>query len=103
MAELMEFTNGILFWDVSFFRGFHVQELEVVSSFMDIKHGSLVRRFGEDIMSWKPDKNKWLMVNAYYSLLVGSNFFVSLGKVFGSRRSLFEWLSLSGLLPWENA
>ena len=70
---------------------------------MDIKHGSSVRAFGEDIMSWKPDKNKRLMVNAYYSLLVGSNFFVSLGKVFGSRRFLFEWLSLSGLLPWENA
>ena len=70
---------------------------------MDIKHGSSVRVFGEDLMSWKPDKNKRLMVDAYYSLLVGSKFFVSLGKVFGSRRFLFEWLSLSGLLPWENA
>ena len=85
-----------------FFRGFHVRELEVVSSFMDIKHGSSVRVFGEDIMSWKPDKNKWLMVNAYYSLLVGSNIFVSLGKAFGSRRSPPEWLSLFGLLLWGN-
>ena len=24
MAGLMKFTNGVLFWDVSFFRGFHV-------------------------------------------------------------------------------
>ena len=28
MAELMKFTNGVLFWDVSFFRDFHVRELE---------------------------------------------------------------------------
>ena len=24
VAELMKFTNRVLFWDVSFFRGFHV-------------------------------------------------------------------------------
>ena len=53
MVELMKFTNGILFWDVSFFRGFHVQELEVVSSFMDTINGSLERGLGEDKMNWK--------------------------------------------------
>ena len=30
VAELMKFTNRVLFWDVSFFRGFHVWEMEVV-------------------------------------------------------------------------
>ena len=57
---------------MSFFRGFRVWELEVVSSFMDAICGSTVKRFGEDKMSWKPDRNKGFMVKDYYSL-VGSN------------------------------
>ena len=56
MAELMKFTNGVLFWDVSFFRGFHVWELKAVSSFIDTIYGSLARGFGEDKMNWKLDK-----------------------------------------------
>ena len=53
MAELMKFTNGVLFWDVSFFRGFHVRELEAMSSFMDTINGSLERGLGEDKMNRK--------------------------------------------------
>ena len=56
MAELMKFTNGVLFWDVSFFRGFHVRELEAMSSFMDTIYGSLERGLGEDKMNRKLDK-----------------------------------------------
>uniref|UniRef100_A0A7N2LP74 eRF1 domain-containing protein n=1 Tax=Quercus lobata TaxID=97700 RepID=A0A7N2LP74_QUELO len=48
VAELMKFTNGVLFWDVSFFRGIHVRELEAMSSFIDTIYGSLARVFGED-------------------------------------------------------
>ena len=33
MAELMKSSNGVLFWDVSFFRGVHVRELEALSGF----------------------------------------------------------------------
>ena len=69
----MKFTNGVIFWDVSFFRGFDAWELEAVSSFMDIVYGSSIRGFGEDKMCWKPNKNKGFMVNDYYLLLVGSN------------------------------
>ena len=58
--------------DVSFFRGFHVQELEVVSSFLDTIYGSTVKGFGENKMSWKLDRNKGFMVKDYYSL-VGFN------------------------------
>ena len=72
MVELMKVSNRVLFWDVSFFRGFHVRELEVVSSFMDTICGSTVKGFGEDKMSWKLDRNKGFMVKDYYSL-VGSN------------------------------
>uniref|UniRef100_A0A7N2KVQ8 Reverse transcriptase zinc-binding domain-containing protein n=1 Tax=Quercus lobata TaxID=97700 RepID=A0A7N2KVQ8_QUELO len=35
VAELMKSPNGVLFWDVSFFRGMHVRELEALSSFME--------------------------------------------------------------------
>ena len=50
MAELMKLDNGVLFWDVSFFRGVHARELEVLASFMDTIYGALVKGFGEDKM-----------------------------------------------------
>ena len=71
MAELMKFTNGVIFGDVSFFRGVH--ELEVVLRFMDTIYGSSVTGFDEDKMGGKPNRNKGFMVNDYYRLLVGSN------------------------------
>ena len=73
MAELMKFTNGVIFWDVSFFRGVHAEELEAVSSFMDTIYGSSVRGFDDDKMGWKPNRNKVFMINDYYRLLAGSN------------------------------
>ena len=73
MVELMKFTNGVIFWDVSFFRSVHAEELEAVSSFMDTIYGSLVRGFDDDKMGWKPNRNKVFMINDYYRLLAGSN------------------------------
>ena len=35
VAKLMLFANGVLFWDVSFFRGVHVRDLEALSDFME--------------------------------------------------------------------
>ena len=35
VAELMKLDNGVLFWDVSFFRGVHARELEALAGFMD--------------------------------------------------------------------
>ena len=65
MAKLMKYTNGVLFWDVSFFRGVHARELEAMSGFMDTIYGSSVTRFGEDKMCWKPNRDKGSMVNDY--------------------------------------
>ena len=64
VAKLMKYTNGVLFWDVSFFRGVHAQELEAMSGFMDTIYGSSIRGFGEDKMCWKPnrDKGSWLLI-----------------------------------------
>ena len=72
VAELMKFINGVLFWDVSFFRGFHVRDLDAVLSFMVTIYGSSVRGFKEDKMCWKTNRSKGFMVKEYYSLLAGS-------------------------------
>uniref|UniRef100_A0A7N2LR36 Reverse transcriptase zinc-binding domain-containing protein n=1 Tax=Quercus lobata TaxID=97700 RepID=A0A7N2LR36_QUELO len=71
VAELMKSSNGVLFWDVSFFRGVHVRELEAMSSLMETIYGSSIRGFGEDKMCWIPSKDKGFMVNDYYRILVG--------------------------------
>ena len=63
VAELMKSTNGILFWDVSFFRGVHARELEAMSSFLDTIYGSSIRGFGKDKMCWKPSRDKGFKVN----------------------------------------
>ena len=73
MVELMKFTNGVIFWDISFFRGVHAEELEVVSSFMDTIYGSSVRGFDDDKIGWKPNRNNDFMIKDYYRLLAGSN------------------------------
>ena len=72
MAELMKSTNDILFWDASFFRGVHAQELEAMLGFMNTVYGSSIRGFGEDKMCWKPSGDKGFKVNDYYRILVGS-------------------------------
>ena len=43
MAELMKSPNGVLFWDVSFFRDVHVWELQALSSFMETIYSSSIR------------------------------------------------------------
>ena len=102
VAELMKFTNGVFYWDLSFFRGVPDWELEAVTSFMDTINSSFVRGFREDKMSWTQDRNKGFLVNDFYNLLVAPMIFVFFGKEFISRRSLLGWLSLSGLLLWGN-
>ena len=43
VAELMMFANGVVFWDVSFFRGVHVRDLEALSDFMESIYASPLR------------------------------------------------------------
>ena len=63
MAELMMFTNGVLFWDVRFFRGVHVRDLEALSDFMESIYASPLRGLGEDKMCWTPNKHKGFRVS----------------------------------------
>ena len=46
VAELMMSANGVLFWDVRFFRGVHTRDLEAMSDFMETIHGSPIRGLG---------------------------------------------------------
>ena len=43
VVELMKLDNGVLFWDVSFFRVVHARELEALAGFMDTIYGVSVR------------------------------------------------------------
>ena len=50
VTDLMKLDNGVLIWDVSFFRGVHTRELEALAGFMDTIYGVSVKGFGEDKM-----------------------------------------------------
>ena len=50
VPELMKFDDGVLFWDVSFFRGVHARELEALVGFMDTIYGASMKGFGENKM-----------------------------------------------------
>ncbi|XP_057982289.1 uncharacterized protein LOC131167502 [Malania oleifera] len=65
VAELMKFDNGVLFWDVSFFKGMHLRALEALTSFMDTICGALVKGSGENKMCWKSDREKGFLVKDY--------------------------------------
>ena len=90
MAEVTKFNNGILFLDVSFFRGVHARELVALANFMDTIYGVSVRELGEDNMCWKSIREKGFTVRDYYNLLVALMTIAFLGKAFGSRRFLLK-------------
>ena len=71
VAALMKYTNGVLVWDINFFRGVHARELEAMSGFLDTIYGSSIKGFGEDKMCWKPSRDKRFKVNDCYRILVG--------------------------------
>ena len=50
VVELMKSANGVLFWDVRFFRGVHDWDLEAMSDFMETIYASPLRGLGEDKM-----------------------------------------------------
>ena len=101
MAELIKFDNGVLFWDVSFFKGVHARELEALAGFMDTIYGASVKEFGEDKMCWKLDREKGFLVKDYYSLLVGSNDYCFPWKSIWKQKILsrvifFVWIATLG-------
>ena len=95
------FANGVLFWDVSFFRGLHVRDLEALSDFMESIYASPLRGLGEDKMGWIPNKHKGFRVSDYYKILVGNTFlgfpWKSIWKQkISSRVAFFVWTAALG-------
>ena len=108
VVELMKSPNGVLFWDVSFFRCVHVRELEALSSFMESIYGSSIRGFGEDKMCWIPSKYKGFLVKDYYRILAGPTIFsfpwrsIRKQKI-SSRVAFFVWtVALGKCLTIDN-
>ena len=99
VSELMKSSNGVLFWDVSFFRGVHAQELEAMLGFMETIYGSSIRGFGEDKMCWIPSKDKGFMVNDYYRILVGPTIYCFPWKSIWKQKIPSRVASLFGMLP----
>lgn len=70
MADLMQYTDTVLHWDVNFLRAVQDWELESLSNFMDMIYGASVKGSGQDKLCWKPMKNKGFMVSGYYRVLL---------------------------------
>ena len=70
VADLMRYINGVLHWEIHFYRDVHNRELEVFRSFINTIYNTPVRGIGEDKRCWLPCKSKGFMVSAYYHLLV---------------------------------
>ena len=70
VADLMRYTNGVLHWEIHFYRDVHNRELEVFRSFINTIYNTPVRGIGEDKRCWLPCKSKGFTVSAYYHLLV---------------------------------
>ena len=54
MADLMKFSNGVLFWDLTFRRYSEDCELESFYSLMSRIYGASLKGVGDDKMCWKP-------------------------------------------------
>ena len=65
----MQFTNGVLHWDLHIVWAIQDWELESLMTFMDTIYGLGIRGIGEDKMCWKPDKKKGFKIATYYRLL----------------------------------
>ena len=71
VANLMQFPNGVLFWDLEFLRAIQDWESESLSIFWDIVYGVSLRGIGEDKMSWTLAKSWGFKVSSYYQALLG--------------------------------
>ena len=94
-------SNDVLFWDVSFFGGVHVRDLEALSNFMESIYVSPLRGLGEDKMCWIPNTHKGFRLSDYYKILVGNTFLgfpwksIWMQKI-PSRVAFFVWTAALG-------
>ena len=65
----MDFTGGILQWNISFFRLVHDWELEVLASFYTLLYSHRMSREGEDKIWWVPFSKENFDVRSFYNTL----------------------------------
>ena len=66
VADLMQFPNGVLFWDLEILQAIHYRESESLSVFWDFINGFSLRGIGEDKMCWTPTKSRGFKVSSYH-------------------------------------
>ena len=52
VADLMQFPNGVLFWDLEFLREIHDRESDSLFALWNVIYGVSLRGIGEDKMCW---------------------------------------------------
>ena len=71
MADLMQFPNRVLFWDLEFLQEIHDRESDSLFVFWNVIYGVSLRGIGEDKMCWTPAKSKGFEVSSYYQAFLG--------------------------------
>ena len=72
VVDLMQFPNGVLFWDLEFLREIHHDgESNSLFVFWDVICGVLLSGIGDDKMCWTPAKSKSFEVSSHYQALLG--------------------------------
>ena len=52
VADLMQFPNGVLFWDLEFLQEIHDRESDSLFALWNVIYGVSLRGIGEDKMCW---------------------------------------------------
>jgi hypothetical protein len=65
----LEFLGGSNQWNVNFTREVHDWKVNVLASFFQMLHSSIVRRGGEDKPWWVPSKKGIFKVKTFFSLI----------------------------------
>ena len=71
MVDLMQFPNGVLFWDLEFLPEIHERESDSLSVFWDVICGVSLSGIDEDKTYWTLAKSKGFEVSSYYQALLG--------------------------------
>ena len=71
VVDLIQFSNGVFFWDLEFLREIHDRESYSLSVFWNVIYKVSLRGIGEDKMRWTPAKSKGFEVSSYYQALLG--------------------------------
>jgi len=102
-VALMQFLNGVLYWDLEFLRAIQDWELESLYIFWDVIYGVLLRVIGEDKMCWTPSKSRGFEVSNLLLGLVGCMYSILPLEKYLKQKILFRvafivWIAALGTI-----